>query len=139
MYVTAHRVGAPMGDEGVNSFLHLHGAQFVWPDDPASLPERNPGALEERRTEVPPGGNRVIAYLDVLAPDGTGRAEIDAALADLGAALDGKANPTWCEHGKVTIRFGVEPGIEKKGLEAKVAALTELGSAVDGLLARLAS
>src|SRR6185369_12002321 len=139
MYVTAHRVVSSMEEEGVNAFLHLHGSGFAWPDNPAPLPENNPGNLEERSTEVAPGGNSVKSYLDVLAPDGTGRAEVQEAVAALGAELDGKANPTWYEHGRVTIRFGVDPGIEKKGLERKVKEIQVLAAAVDRLMARRAS
>jgi hypothetical protein len=137
--VTAHRVVSPMEDEGVNSFLHLHGSGFAWPDNPAPLPENNPGNLEERSTEVAPGGNRVKSYLDVLAPDGTGRGEVQEAIAGLSAELDGKANPTWFEHGRVTVRFGVEPAIEKKGLPKKVEELRVLGAAIDQIMARRAS
>ncbi len=139
MYVTAHRVVSPLEEEGVNTFLHLHGPLFVWPENPAPLPENNPGTLEERATEVPPGGNRVKSYLDVLAPDATSRSEVAEAIADLGGQLDGKANPTWYEHGRVTLRFGVEPAIEKRGLEAKVGEIERLGRAVDTLLARRSS
>lgn len=136
MYITAHRVAAPLGDEGINAFLHLHGAGFVWPEDPGPLATHNPGVLSERSTEVAPGGNRVLAYLDVLAPDGTLQNDVNLAVADLAADLDGKANPTWYEHGLITLRFGVDPEIERKGTEARVARLRELASATDRLLAR---
>jgi hypothetical protein len=138
MYVTAQRVVAPLGDEGINAFLHLHGREFAWPDDPGPLASRNPGDLIERATEVAPGGNRVLAYLDVLAPDGTERAAIARAFAELSADLDGRANPTWYEREGVTVRFGVDRAIEAQGLEARVAQLGWLTASVERLMARLA-
>ncbi len=134
MYLTAHRLVTPLGDEGVNAFLHLHGDQFAWPDDPAPLATSNPGEIVERNTEVPPGGNRVLAYLDVLAPDGTPAAEIRAALLALAGDLDGRANPTWSEQDRITVKFGVEKAIERKG--TRQSSLKELTEALGRLLAR---
>jgi hypothetical protein len=139
MYLTAHRLVSPLGDEGVNAFLHLHGADFPWPEDPGALAKREPGELEERRTELPPGGNRVVSFLDVLAPDGTGRAAVQGAVAALSAELDGRANPTWFEQARVTIQFGVDAPTAQRGIEARRAALDELARAVDGMLARRSS
>jgi hypothetical protein len=136
VYVTAHRLVTPLGDEGVNVFLHLHGADFAWPEDPGALAKHHPGELEERKTELPPGGNRVVAFLDVLAPDGTGRAAVREAVTALAAELEGRASPTWFERGAVTIQFGVDADIAKRGLEARRAALEELHAAADGLMKR---
>lgn len=69
------------------------------------------------RTDLPPGGNQVRAYLDVLAPDRTSRAEIEQALAAFSRDLRERRNPTVFNHGVVTIRFGVEPALE--GLRAQ--------------------
>lgn len=112
MYVTAHLVRSREGDEGINAFLHLHGAEFTWPEDPAPLADTTPGTVVSRRTDIPPGGNRVRSYLDVLAPDGTTRHEIQGALAGLSRDLRERRNPTVFSLGSVTIRFGVDSGLE---------------------------
>jgi hypothetical protein len=113
MYVTAHLVRANSGDEGINGFLHHHGADFAWPADPAALPDAQPGAIVARRIDLPPGGNRVRAYLDVVAPDGTPRAALDQALAAFTRDLAERRNPTVFTAGDVAIRFGVELGLER--------------------------
>jgi hypothetical protein len=116
MYITAHLVKSGDQHEGINAFLHVHEASFAWPDDASSLPETAPGRTVLHRTDLPPGGNAVRAYLDILAPDRTPRAEIEQALAAFSGDLRERRNPTVFRHGSVTIRFGVEPGLE--GLRA---------------------
>jgi hypothetical protein len=61
---------------------------------------------------MPPGGNSVRSYLDILAPDGTARARIEQALMALARDLHERRNPTVFNHDVVTIRFGVELGLE---------------------------
>jgi hypothetical protein len=61
-----------------------------------------------------PGGNRVRAYLDVLAPDNTSIAEVDEALSTLLADLGQRHNPTVFSVGHVTVRFGVEIALEER-------------------------
>jgi hypothetical protein len=117
MYVTAHLVKSRDQREGINAFLHVHGAGFVWPDDPSSLPETTSGRTVLHRTDLPPGGNEVRAYLDILAPDRTPRAEIEQALIALSRDLRERRNPTVFHHDIVTIRFGVERALE--GLRAQ--------------------
>jgi hypothetical protein len=112
MYVSALLVRSRDGDEGINGFLHHHGADFAWPEDAAPLADDRPGKLVRRRTDLPPGNNHVRAYLDVLAPDRTPYAELETALDALARDLDERRNPTVFSHGPVTIRFGVEPGLE---------------------------
>jgi hypothetical protein len=108
MYVTAHLVRSREGEEGVNAFLHLHGADFAWPADAAALADTTPGRVVRRRIDLQPGFNLVQAYLDVLAPDGTPREELDQAMATFARNLRGCRNPTVFALGRVTIRFGVE-------------------------------
>src|SRR4051812_742503 len=111
MYITAHLVKSRDQREGINAFLHIHGAKFQWPDDASSLPDTTPGRTALHRTDLPPGGNDVRAYLDILAPDETPRAEIDRALHVFSHDLRERRNPTVFNHGVVTIRFGVELGL----------------------------
>lgn len=113
MYVTAHLVRSRSGDEGINGFLHHHGADFSWPLDAAGLPDTTPGTIVLRRVDLSPGFNQVRAYLDVLAPDGTPRAQLDQAMAAFARDLPERRNPTVFVYGIVTIRFGVEIGLER--------------------------
>lgn len=113
MYMTAHLIRSRSGDEGINGFLHHHGADFAWPTDAADLPDTTPGTIVLRRIDLPPGFNQVRAYLDVLAPDGTPRAQIDQAMAAFARDLQERRNPTVFVSGVVTIRFGVELGLER--------------------------
>ena len=112
MYITAHLVKSRDQREGINAFLHVHGTTFPWPDDASSLPDTTPGKIVLRRTDLPPGGNKVRAYLDILAPDRTPRAEIEQALMDFSRDLRERRNPTVFNQGIVTIRFGVELALE---------------------------
>lgn len=117
MYITAHLVKSIDQREGINAFLHVHGTSFAWPDDASSLPETTPGETALHHTDLPPGGNQVRAYLDILAPDRTPRGAIAQGLTALSHDLRERRNPTVFRQGVVTIRFGVEPGLE--GLRAQ--------------------
>jgi len=117
MYITAHLVKSGDQHEGINAFLHVHGGSFTWPDDASSLPETTPGRTALHRTDLPPGGNQVRAYLDILAPDRSPRVAIEQALEALSQDLRERRNPTVFHQGTVTIRFGVELGLA--GLRAQ--------------------
>lgn len=144
MYATAHRVESPRGLTGINTFLHTHGAAFSWPADPVQLPEHNPGVLWwDNGPEVPPGGNRVRSYLDLLAPDDTPAAEVEAALTSLWlelvadeagppAAQGALPNPVDYRHGAVVLRFGVDLAM----LPGRSLEMAELRRAVDAATAR---
>lgn len=151
MYATAQRVRSEEGREGVNGFLHLHGEDFPWPPEPWRLPEQEPGDQVGEYIEVPPGGNTVRSYLDVLAPDGTPASEIDAALAglwlELSADAEGRAaaheplpNPVVYRRGPVVLRLGVEgPLLASRAAEmAALQRIVEPGTALwrRGLLLR---
>src|SRR5262245_46590782 len=99
MYLTAHLVRSQDGAEGINAFLHLHGAEFLWPDDAVALADTHPGTTVLRQTSVPPGGNHVRAYLDILAPDRTPPREIEQSLIAFSRDLPERRNPTVFRHG----------------------------------------
>lgn len=68
MYLTAQRVISACGENGINGFLYEHGA-VTW----ESPPEPGNGAVGElvhTFVMVPPGGNKVVSYVDIVAPDG---------------------------------------------------------------------
>jgi hypothetical protein len=111
MYLTAHLVRSGSGSEGINSFLHRHGRNVAWPEDASAMPEQNPGSIVAKAISVPPGGNSVRAYLDVLGSDDLQNAEIAQALAALRQDLRERRNPTVFRHGRITVRFGTELGL----------------------------
>ena len=115
MYATAHRVSR-QDQSGVNAFLYLHGRSFPWPQDASRLPEDAPGTPDpgHRMISLPPGSNTVNSYLDVLAPDGTPKAELHQTLELLRRDLSERRNPTVLTLGRVTLRFGVQIGLESK-------------------------
>ena len=84
MYVTVHRVRTnPQGGRsvtGFNAFVHLHGAEPV-PTvlDPDGVAEAS-GTLARKSIEIPPGGNFVDSYLDIVAPDDTSAEAMAAVL-----------------------------------------------------------
>ncbi len=122
MYATAHRVFREDEKEGIkhgiNAFLHLHGPEFAWPEDPWKLPETHPGRVLGQKVELEPGGNKVRSYLDILAPDGTPWEEVRAAVDQLSIefivtegvdGLDGlnpPPNPCVFRRDSVVLRFG---------------------------------
>jgi hypothetical protein len=60
---------------------------------------------------LPPGGNDVRSYLDVIAPDETPTQEIRNAVVPFVDRSRGRALP-WAETiGRCTFRFGVEQGL----------------------------
>jgi hypothetical protein len=118
MYATAHRVLSTRNSrEGINAFLHTHGHDFPWPEDAASLPEVNPGRLEDEIIGIRPGGNRVRAYLDILAPDTIALNDLLSTLGKLSASIPSLDNPLVTHDSTITIRFGVEPALENERAE----------------------
>jgi hypothetical protein len=75
MYLTTQRVRNDEGLEELHAFLHLHGVEASL-SDPFEVPQLNPGRLvmDSGPTLIPPGGNSVISYLDIVADDDLGRA-----------------------------------------------------------------
>ncbi|MBF0441903.1 MAG: hypothetical protein HQK54_08375 [Oligoflexales bacterium] len=112
MYLTAHRVISPAKQEGINSFIHCHGSTGIdWYGDVSKLPENNPGHLLKKNIAIPPGGNRVRSFLDVLCSDAAGVNKIVATLIKFREELTQRHNPTLYSHSGITIRFGVEDGL----------------------------
>lgn len=116
MYVTAHRVRDGRGTEAVHAFIHEHGP-VEWPTDVVDWPETHPGKLVGQRTTLRVGGNTVLSYLDVLAPDGARTDEVEAALGGLRDDLPERANPTVMVTGSVTIRFGTALALESRRIQ----------------------
>jgi len=113
MYVTAHRVRSRKGAEGINSFLHEHagddGVGLNWgAPDIAAISERLVGKLVADSYDVPPGGNRVLSYLEAAAPDGTSVKALREALRALRRKVDSKREyPALVRTGSIVCRCWV--------------------------------
>lgn len=117
MYATAHRVRTSQGAIGINAFLHEHGEEgqaINWSTVSISrIADHEPGALVAQATAVAPGGNSVLSFLDVLAPDGTTPAQVEAALKlQMGALLSGVL-PTEARIQNISLRFGAVFGLQQ--------------------------
>ncbi|HVV81751.1 MAG TPA: hypothetical protein VHE35_01685 [Kofleriaceae bacterium] len=129
MLLTAQRVVSPAtGVHGVNVYLFAHGP-YTWPHVPdAFLPEVDPGELVQQWLQIDPGGNDVVSYLDVVAPDEVQHVDLHQRLASLKFRLQAAGfsqmywDPYW-------IRFGT-------GLE-RIPPQTELGALAGQILLRL--
>ncbi len=116
MYATAHRVRSRQDQLGINAFLHQHGEGKVdgidWDNiDMSFVTERATGALVSEYTEVAPGGNSVLSYLDVVCPDETPVEEIEKAVFHAKAALDTSLRPLVRRFPKIVVRFGAVFGL----------------------------
>lgn len=68
MYLTAQRVTSQHGDEGINSFYYVHSREWQG-GPPSGIPDQDPGVLVGQSVMVPPPGNRVRSYLDLVTSD----------------------------------------------------------------------
>lgn len=105
MILTAQHVRAPTGEEGINAFCRLHGP-YEWSDPPQDL---TAGEVVNHSISVPPGGNSVRSYLDVIAPDETSTQEIQHAVVPFIGRSRGHSLPWIGTIGRCTFRFGVDP------------------------------
>lgn len=71
MYATAQRVQDREGHTAIHTFVHRHDpSDCPFPADPRTVPQSAPGRLVWRDThDVPPGGNAVLSYVDLVVPD----------------------------------------------------------------------
>jgi hypothetical protein len=111
MILIAQHVRAKAGDAGINAFCRLHGPR-EWTDPrPDDL---DAGELVNQVLSIPPGGNNVRSYLDVIAPDETPTQEIRNAVVQFVDRSRGRPLP-WTETiGRCTFRFGVEKGLHER-------------------------
>ena len=94
MYITAHRVTNDSdGTTGVNCFYHLHngvlGVSDSWGGTEVDkIANQTPGNLIHRQTEIPPGGNSVLSYVEVICEDDTPPSAIESALESFEESVD---------------------------------------------------
>lgn len=110
MFLTAQHVASSAGAEGINAFVYHHGP-YVWHGlPPAGIPDTNTGMLVAQTIEQPPPGNRLRSYLDVVAPDETPSAEIQAAFVAFVTAAQGAPLPWHGVIGRVSFRMDMDAG-----------------------------
>ena len=108
MYLTGQHVRSAAGDEGINAFFYEHGA-YAWQGlPPQGIPDQNPGTLASQTIAVPPPGNRVRGYLDVVAPDEAGWPEIRPAFITFVSEAQRSHFPWVGVSGRVFFRVGMD-------------------------------
>jgi hypothetical protein len=122
MYLTAHRVSAP-GDKqtGINCFRYQHtqpvpGVDWTTPDL-AKIAEEFPGTLVSRQLEVPPGGNDVHSYLDIVCSDTARVEDIEAALDEYERAWDASRMASVVHLPGIAVRLGMQLRHEPQALQ----------------------
>jgi hypothetical protein len=124
------------GATGINCFLHRHGCLLgidaSWDNKEVDrVVYDNPGTLVAQTTSLPPGGNNVLSYLDVIAEDSTPPVAIAQALQEFGALIGTEDFPMAKVFGGVAVRFSLVLGLKGKeefeypALEAAVSAIAK--------------
>jgi hypothetical protein len=119
MYIAALRVRSNGGDEGTNAFLHVH--------RDLKLPMRSPGRpdleavtslqggyLVAQSTDLRPGGNDVLAHLDVVADDGVSDAGLAGLLDDVRRRIGTVATPIVVYQDGMVARYGTNIGFDSR-------------------------
>ena len=92
MYIASNFVRSRTGAEGINAFLHLHRDQNLplrasGAPDVDAVSTLDAGYLIARHVEVPPGGNDVLAHLDLVGADAATEASLSAAVRAVGSRI----------------------------------------------------
>jgi hypothetical protein len=107
MYITAQRVRDAEGNTAIHVFRYRHDPErYPFPENPLTVAHHAPGILELHETELPMGGNDVLSYLDLIAPE---EVLINAArerLRELAPLLEKRTLPAALQLGDVTVVFG---------------------------------
>src|SRR5262245_27279680 len=98
---TAHRV------QGVNVYRYSHD-RTSWPADPRLMLDDPSKSLEKKEVSLRPGRNRIVSYLDVVAPDGTAPGEILGELRQLTAHAPPPELPAERVLGRCAVRWSLE-------------------------------
>ena len=107
MRLTAQRVVSPKGQEGINAFCYLHGP-YHWLGEPPPEIMNDPGHRTNSHVEVPPPGNRVRSYLDIIAPDHVPSDKIARDVVDAVSLLSARPLPIKIHSGDTTFIFNAE-------------------------------
>jgi hypothetical protein len=139
MYLTAQRVAQIEGPHyGINGFLFLHGDAELPVDtdgdpDLESIATNPPDEAVSAIESLPPGGNGVLSYLDVAAPDDCSTEKLKQALQQLEAFVPTRVDDspfvdTECFGGvavriHLSTRTPLSPALEYRSLRESVLAL----------------
>jgi hypothetical protein len=110
VYLTAQRVQAVRGPPRgvINAFLYrppAAGDAVDWENPDFDELTRSPGTLVRQSTPLQPGGNRVLSFLDVLAPDAVTEQELTDALLRIAETLPPAAGHWRGRSDRVSTRF----------------------------------
>ncbi len=105
-----HVVRPQDGTEGVNAYYYSH-AGSDWLVPPDDVPDEDPGELVKKEVPVLPGGNRVRAYLDIIAADDASWPEIRGNFVAYVVESAGKPLPWVRLVGRCRFRTGLDSGL----------------------------
>jgi hypothetical protein len=129
MYLTAQRVVAPKtGEIGINAFLYLHPGR-TWTVPPNEIPDKVPGRLKKTNIAIPPPGNRIRSYLDIVAPDEISGEELKRRLLTFLKRVERQPFPWDAVEGACRFRIEMDAQLASAGWSKEVAALA--GAAVE--------
>lgn len=122
MYLTSQRVSAPGESRtGINTYLYRHEEAVPSIDwsrpDLARIVDEFPGTLVAHDMEVPPGGNLIRSYLDIVASDATHVDEIDLALQQFDKEWSASRVGQVIQVRGVALRLGLELRLEARARE----------------------
>jgi hypothetical protein len=133
MYLTAHHVVNPGAEaEGINAFCYRHGPVRWVGLAPPGIPDDNPGELVASSALIPPGGNSVRSYLDIVMPDEVPWSEVRTSFIAFVSEAQQRDFPWVGVAGRCTFRVGLEQGLAARW-QHEVAMLLQ---AAQGLHAR---
>jgi hypothetical protein len=105
MRLIAQRVQSSQGQEGINAFCYLHGP-IGWLDKPPT--DIQPGKLANSRVEVPPPGNRIRSFLELVTPDVTPSRQVLRAILDCIDLFENKSFPLDVLSGDISFQFDLD-------------------------------
>lgn len=121
MYLTAQRVVARDKKSGINVFLHMHkDIELPALNSPTAITlvaEEKTGTIVDENCVVPPGGNHVKSYLDIVANDNIAQEFIENSIKNARSKIASVALPFQEIIDSVGIRFGAEIGLSKMIVE----------------------
>ena len=115
MYLTAQRVVSHKNQSGINIFLHMHkdGKQPIMENISTItyVAEINTGDIVDENCELPPGGNRVKSYIDIVSSNDITQDIIENTIKMAKSKISSAELPFQQIIGSVGIRFGAEIGL----------------------------
>lgn len=118
MYLTAHHVKARNGSVGINAYFSRHShadeLRIDWNRlDIAQIADEIGGETVVQSIEIQPGGNSVLSYLDVVAPENTDPGFIADSLRVFEYYVKEGRFPAVMATARIGLRFGVIIGLQR--------------------------